>query len=145
MEVSVNYVAVLLASVASMVVGFLWYSPVLFAKPWMKLMGFTKDHLQKSQQEMSKLYGLSFVLSLITAFVLSHVMTMSVAYFNYPLLSTGLTSAFWTWLGFVLPVQTTGVIFGKEKSPGQWQLLAINTGYQLVSLLVMGTVLAVMS
>jgi hypothetical protein len=128
-----------------MVLGFLWYSPVLFAKPWMKLMGLTQDNLQKAQKEMGKLYGLSFVLSLFTAFVLSHVMTMSVAYFNYPLLSTGLTSAFWMWLGFVLPVQTTGVIFGKEKRSDQWQLLAINTGYQLASLLLMGVVLAVMS
>jgi hypothetical protein len=145
MDVPVNYVAVLLAGVANMVAGFLWYSPMLFGNSWMKLMGLTKGSIQKAQKEMGKLYALSFVLSLVTAFVLSHVMTMSVAYFGYPLLTTGLTSAFWMWFGFVLPVQTTGVIFGKEKGTGQWKLLAINTGYQLVAMLLMAVVLAIMS
>ena len=36
----VNVWTVLVAAVATMVVGFLWYSPALFAKPWMKLMGY---------------------------------------------------------------------------------------------------------
>ena len=35
----INPWAVLVASVATMVIGFLWYSPILFARPWMRLMG----------------------------------------------------------------------------------------------------------
>jgi uncharacterized membrane protein YpjA len=31
----VNLWAVLVAAIATMVVGFLWYSPFLFARPWM--------------------------------------------------------------------------------------------------------------
>jgi hypothetical protein len=35
----VNYLAVLLAAVAVFVLGWLWYSPLLFLRPWMRLRG----------------------------------------------------------------------------------------------------------
>lgn len=140
MNVEVNYLAVLLAGVATMVVGFLWYGPMLFAKPWMKLMGHTEKSLEKEKDAMGKTYTISFLLALVTAYVLSHVMTFSENYFHYPQLMTGLTSAFWMWLGFVMPVQATDVLFGGKK----WKLFAINTGYQLASLLAMGVVLGLM-
>lgn len=140
MEVSVNYLAVLVAGVVSMAVGFVWYSPILFAKPWMKEKGYTAEGLKKAQKEMGPMYALSFVLGLVMAYVLSHVMTMAQAYFDYSMLSTGLTSAFWMWLGFVMPVQVTAQIFGEKK----WKLFGIDTGYQLVSLVAMGVVLGVM-
>ncbi len=141
MNVEVNYLAVLLAAVASMVVGFVWYSPMLFGKQWSKLMGFTTEGIKKAQKEMGKWYGVSFVLALVTAYVLTHVMAMAMNFFHYSPVSTGLTSAFWMWLGFIMPVQATGVIFGKEHGKDQWKIFGINTGYQLVSLLVMGVVI----
>jgi hypothetical protein len=89
---------------------------------------------------MGKMYGISFVITIVTAFVLTHVMAMSENFFHYPRLQTGLISAFWMWLGFVMPVQVTDVLFGGRK----WNLFAINTGYQLASLLAMGAVLGMM-
>ncbi len=138
MEITVNYLAIILAAVANMVIGFLWYSEMLLGKPWMKAMGYTKEALKAEQKKMGKFYGLSFVVAIITAFVLSHVMTMSENFFHYDMLSTGLISAFWMWLGFVMPVQLTGEIFGSKN----WKLFGINTGYQLVALLAMGVVIA---
>ena len=135
--IEVNYLAVLVASVASMVVGFIWYHPAVLGKPWMALSGRTQADLEKEKKEMPKVYGISYVLSLITAYVLFHVMTLSLNFFNYAPLMTGLTSAFWMWLGFMMPVQATGTLFGDKK----WKLFGINTGYQLASLLVMGLVL----
>ncbi len=35
----VNYLAVLVAAIVGMVVGFIWYSPKVFGKMWMKLSG----------------------------------------------------------------------------------------------------------
>src|SRR2546427_1625818 len=37
--VHMNYWAVLVAAVAVFVLGWLWYSPLLFFKPWMRLRG----------------------------------------------------------------------------------------------------------
>ena len=140
MNVEVNYLAVLVAGVVSMGVGFFWYSPTLFGKPWMKLMGFTKETMAGAKKEMGKMYALSFVATLVMAYVLVHVMTFSENFYHYSSVQTGLTSAFWVWLGFVAPVQMTDVLFGGKK----WNLFFINTGYQLASLLAMGVTLGLL-
>lgn len=140
MDFQVNWVAVLLAAVVNMIIGFAWYSPMLFAKPWMKLKGYTAEGLKKEQSEMGKWYGVSFVLALINAFVLSHVMMLSENFYHYDSITTGVMSAFWIWFGFVGPVMLLGQIFGEKK----WKLWGIDTGYQLVSLIAMGIVLAIL-
>lgn len=140
MEVSVNYLAILVAAVVSMAVGFLWYSKIFFGKPWTKLMGYTEEGIKKAQKEMGKMYILSFAAALITAYILSHVMVLSENFYDYSREATGLSTAFWMWLGFIMPVQLTGEIFGGKK----WTLFAINTGYQLVSILAMGLTIAIL-
>lgn len=137
MNVPVNYLAIIVSGVAAMIVGFLWYSPALFGKPWMKLMGFTEKSMEAAKKEMGKTYGISFLLALLMAYVLTHVIAMSENFYHYDKFMTGLTSGFWIWLGFVAPVQMTDVLFGGKK----WSLFAINTGYQLASLIAMGIVL----
>jgi hypothetical protein len=140
MNVDVNFIAVLLAAIIATVLGFLWYSPMVLGKPWMKEKGLTAEKLKKDQKEMGKYYALSFVMSLITAYVLAHVMGLSENFFNYPALQTGLTTAFWMWLGFVMPTQLTAAIFGDKN----WKLFGIDTGYQLVALIGIGVVLGVL-
>lgn len=130
---NINWVAVVVAGIASMVVGFLWYSPVLFGKQWMKLNRFTQKDMEAAKKEMGKTYGLSFVAALITAFVLSRLVGM----LGVVGAAGGMEVAFWLWLGFVMPVQYTGVLFESKNL----QLFMINTSYQLVSFLVMGVVL----
>jgi hypothetical protein len=90
---------------------------------------------------MGKWYAVSAVLGLVTAYVLSHMMTLSQNYFHETDLMTGLLTAFWVWLGFLMPVQATATIFSEKKN---WTLFAIDTGYQLVGILVMGVVLALL-
>lgn len=138
--IEVNYIAILLAAVATMGIGFFWYSPTVLGKPWMKLMGYTAEDLKAEQKKMGSLYTMSFVAAIVTAYVLSHVMALSQDFYNYSPVMTGLTTAFWVWIGFVAPVQMTDVIFGSKK----WKLFAINTGYQLVSLLAMGIIIGLL-
>ncbi|MFN3694309.1 MAG: DUF1761 domain-containing protein, partial [Ignavibacterium sp.] len=45
--VSINYLAVLVCGIISMVIGSLWYGP-LFSKLWMKQHGFTEEDLNKN-------------------------------------------------------------------------------------------------
>lgn len=133
-EVTINYLAVLVAAIASMVIGFVWYSPILFAKQWMKLMGYTKASLDKQKNEMNKTYAISSVAALVTAYVLAHI----IQYAGASDVMGGMMTAFWVWLGFVAPVQLTDVLFGGKK----YELFGINTGYQLACLLVAGAILA---
>jgi hypothetical protein len=44
---SLNWLAILVAAISTMVVGFLWYSPVLFAKAWMREMGYDPNDKPK--------------------------------------------------------------------------------------------------
>ena len=124
-----------------MIIGFAWYSPMVLGKPWMKEKGYTAESLKKEQKKMGPFYGVSFVLSLVMAYVLTHVMVFGQAYMHTTLFSSGLSSAFWMWLGFVMPVQVTSQIFGEKN----WKLLGIDTGYQLVSLVAMGLVIGSMA
>jgi len=134
----IKMVPVFAAALATMVLGFLWYSPLLFAKPWMILMGYDpndKAKLDEMRKGAGKLYGLSFVASLVSAFVLAKIIdvtTVNTAIY-------GMKVAFAVWLGFVTTVQLTGALFSRQPT----KLYLINTGYQLVCFLAMGAILAV--
>ena len=138
MFMGINIWSVLVAAVATMILGFLWYSPFLFANPWMRLMGIDpndKAKLAEMQKGAGKLYGLSFVASIASAVVLAKIIAIT----TVNTLPYGLKVGFAVWVGFVTTVQLTGALFGKQPS----KLYLINTGYQLVCYLVMGAILAV--
>jgi surface polysaccharide O-acyltransferase-like enzyme len=132
----VNVWAVLASALATMVVGFLWYSAVLFARPWMVLMGYDpndKTKIAEMQKSAGPSYAMSFVASIIAAAVLGKiisVMTVSTALYG---MKVGLA----VWLGFVTTVQLTNSLFSRQPA----KLYAINTGYQLVCYLAMGAIL----
>src|SRR5436190_1844431 len=131
----VNLWAVLVAAVATMPLGFLWYSPLLFARPWMKLMGYDpndKAKLQEMQKGAGKLYAMTFVATLISAFVLAKIVEISTV--NQVPYAPKI--GFAVWLGFVMTVQLTDMLFGKRPV----KLFLINTGYQLVCYLTMAVI-----
>jgi len=133
----VNLLAVLVAATSTMIVGFLWYSPILFAKPWMREMGYDpedKARIKEMQKSAGPAYAGSFVASLISAFVLAlffHWLRVSGIHY-------GLITSFHVWLGFVATVQFTDALFQKKSM----KLFAINTGFQLLCFLAMGAILA---
>ena len=63
----VNLLAVLLCGISSMVLGAIWYSPMLFARRWMA--GAKLSEADLAGANMALIYGLAFLLSLIAAFV----------------------------------------------------------------------------
>ena len=62
----VNLWAVLACGVGSLVLGALWYSPVLFGSRWQSLAGVSEEQLAGDH---FKIFGLAFILSLVAAFV----------------------------------------------------------------------------
>ena len=131
--VSINYWAVLAATVAAIVVGFLWYGP-LFGKTWMRLMGFDKKKMDKNMKKgMTKTYIIMVITSLVTSYVLAHFVK-----YHGTTISDALQTAFWVWLGFIATIQI-GIVLWEGKP---WKLYFINTAHQLVNLAVMATILA---
>jgi nitrate reductase gamma subunit len=63
-----NFLAVLVAALSSFVVGFIWYNPKVFGTIWMKEAGLTQEQLKKGN--MLKIFSLTFIYSLMLAFIM---------------------------------------------------------------------------
>ena len=137
MDVAINYWAVLVAAIASMVVGWLWYG-VFFKRQWMALMGYNADSMKGMKMTANKAYLIQFIASFVMAYVLSHALVFASTYLQTSGASAGLLAGFWHWLGFIVPV-SLGIVLWENKS---WSLWLINASHYLVSLLVMGLILA---
>ena len=136
--VAVNYLAVLAAAVLSMAIGALWYGP-LFGKKWQELLGMTKEKLEQAKAKgVAKSYALMFVGSLLMSYVLDHALIFASAYLKTSGVGAGVEVGIFNLLGFIAPV-TLGVVLWEGKS---WKLWLINNGYYLVTLVLMGILLA---
>ena len=130
MNVQVNYLAVVLAAVSSMVVGSVWYLPSVFGKTWAKL---TKSKMEGS----AKVYVLTFVASFLTAYVLAHVGYLSHTFFKNSFMQDMLSTAFWLWLGF-----TAARFYVHDAFEGRdTKLFLINAAHELATVLVMALIL----
>src|SRR3989344_8494492 len=99
-EVPVNYLAVIASAISNMVVGTLWFGPI-FGKPWISMMGFTKEQIEKAKKAgMQTTYAMAAVGALLMAYAMSHVMTFARSSMQVSGASVGLSTAFWMWLRF---------------------------------------------
>lgn len=130
----VNLLAVLLAGVASMILGAFWYSPAAFGKQWMSLMGMTAADIKKAKQKgMAKEYVMNFISALVMAFVLAAVLGM----LGTSGMGEVIQTVFWLWLGFIGTV-TFGSILWEGKSCKLWVL---NNAYWFLNLIIMGLII----
>jgi hypothetical protein len=131
MDIIVNYWAVLVGAVILFVAGFVWYGPI-FGKQWMKIMGadqMSKEERGEAMKGMMPMYVITFILALITSYVLYHFVKM---------FGDGITVAFWIWLGFAMPM-AAGAMWDTKKGFRLNKFLIV-AGYQLITLLVLGWV-----
>ena len=132
-------VPVLVAGIAATAVGVIWY--VLFAGALTRIRPLSPAEEEQAQRQMRVAFVVGVLLTLLMAVVLFHFVTFSDAYPANAIVN-GLITALLAYLGFVLPVQTTHILFGNYgELETKLKLLGINTGGQLVSLLVMGAVI----
>lgn len=137
MEVEVNYLAVLLAMLSSMVVGSVWYARGVFGSTWIKL---AKIDVKKQGAPVWVPIVVAAIVSLLTAYILAHVTFLSNKFFGNSFLQDALTTAFWLWLGLVAARFVTHDAF--EGRP--WKLTLLNVAHELVTLLVMGMIIGLM-
>ena len=140
MMVPINYLAVVLAAVASVILGSLWYGPI-FGKYWISLAGFTPQQIEEGKKKgMGKSYALTILGSLVMSYVLAHSLVFAAAYLKVSGAPAGVMAGFWSWLGFVVPSTMSDFIWGGRPM----KLWLLNIGYYLVALVVMGVILALM-
>jgi hypothetical protein len=119
------------ACIVKIIVGALWYSPLLFLKPWQRGAGASDEQMRGGMAKGMLTWILGAV---IMTFVLAH----AVYYAGARTAATGAAVGFFNWLGFILVVQLDD--WAAAKRP--LDFLAINAGANLVSLVIMGAILA---
>ena len=142
----VNYLAVLVAGIVPMIIGALWYGP-LFGKRWLALMETTAEEIQEGFNPL-KTYGVSFLLALITAFILAQLFAglgeaariVSATGVGGDAMA-GVYLAFMALIAFILPVGYQSVAFEKRKTG----LFCLNLGCNAVALLGQAVIIAVWS
>ena len=98
---NINLWAVLVAALAYMVIGMLWYSPLLFGNKWLALMNKTPKEVKKMRKSAGKAYLFSVLIALVTSYVLAQFLS----FLGAGTFLNGFLVAFWLWLGFVVTLQ----------------------------------------
>ena len=130
---NINLWPVLVAALAYMVIGMLWYSPLLFGNKWLALMNKTPKEVKKMRKSAGKAYLFSVLIALVTSYVLAQFLS----FLGAGTFLNGFLVAFWLWLGFVVTLQLNSVLY--EQKP--FGLYLINVFYVLASLLIMSAIL----
>ncbi|MFN3304625.1 MAG: DUF1761 domain-containing protein [Roseateles sp.] len=124
-----NYLAIAAAALVYFAIGGLWYSPILFAKVWLREAGLSEAQAQ--QAPLARTFGLSALAALVMAFNLAAFLGAKGT------LAFGLFAGAATGLGWV--AMSLGVIYLFEQR--SLKLWLINSGYQVVAFTAMGAIL----
>jgi len=152
-----NFYSVLVAAATTLVVGAIWYSPILFANAWMKESGLTEEQLKKGN--MLKIFGLTFIFSIMIAMIMQVLTihqfgavgmvggdpTKALPSYNafmadygtaFRTFKHGALHGFMSGLFFAFPLIAINGLF-EHKS---WKYIFINAGYWIVSMTIMGAI-----
>jgi hypothetical protein len=155
-----NWIALLVSAVSTLLIGFVWYHPKVFGTVWMKETGLTPEGLAKGN--MLKIFGLTYVFSVMITFM---VMSLSVhqsgalgmiggatkinealpsftAFMNdygtaFRTYKHGALHGFITGLFFAFPVIAINGLFERKS----WKYIFIHAGYWIVTLTIMGSII----
>jgi fumarate reductase subunit C len=127
-SVDLNWGAIIVAALVPMVLGVLWYSPALFAEPWMRAVGRTREELTGA--------AFGYVLSAVAALLMSYTLARITRWAEVDDLWNGALVGLLAWVGLVATVLAVTTYFGGRPRA----LWVINAGYQLVALVVVGAI-----
>jgi hypothetical protein len=134
MELSnINFLALLVAAVASFALGALWYSPVLFSKAWQKEVGLSDESLKTAN--IGLIFGSSFLLML--------VMNLGLAVILQGHATGNVSAASGALYGFLIGVFfiSTSIGINMLYQRKSFRLWLIDAGYQVGYLALSGAIL----
>jgi hypothetical protein len=119
MLLEVNFLAVFVVTILNVLIGMLWYSPTL-----------EKDSIETGPWH----YIAAFVIS----FVLVYVFALLINWLGITKVVDGVKLGILLWVGFIATTNFSAVIWAKKP----WMAFFIDAGYHLVSMIVIGAILA---
>jgi hypothetical protein len=124
----VNYVAVVVAALSSFLIGGLWYSPILFAKAWMREAGLDEARLR---EKVATVFAGAFVLALVIA------LNLAVFLGEHATIAWGAGAGALAGIGWAATSLATVFLFERRSL----MLIVIDGGYLAVSYTVMGAII----
>lgn len=128
----INHIAVFVCAVMSLVIGGLWWSPVLFSKAWQKENGLTDEQLTSANP--AKTFGLSFLLAWIMSYNLAFFLGAPGTTWKW-----GMTAGLLAGVGWVVAMFIVIALFEQRSL----KYMAINCGYITVYFAVIGFILGI--
>lgn len=128
---SINWLAVVVCVVVSMVSGSLWYNPKTLYPVWWKAIGRSESD-RPGMQNMGMVWGLTA----LSSFVQAASVALMIRVMGSMTLASGAMAGFMIWLGFVATTSLTNKLF-----TGQLKAWVIEAGNHLVNFLLFGAIL----
>ena len=131
-----NYLAVVIAAVVAWLAGAGWY--MILGKTWMSAVGITPEKMAEARNQPGAFLPMiyAFVAELVMAWVLAGVL----GHLGPLTLRSGVISAAFCWLGFVITTLLVNNSFARR----DWRLVWIDGGHWLLVLLLMGAIIGAM-
>jgi hypothetical protein len=128
---NLNWLAIVIAAVSAFILGGLWYSPLLFAKRWMKETGITEESTKNAN--MTRIFSFGFILSCIAAFFLAMFIGTHAG------AGHGALAGFMAGFGWVFTFIGISYLFESRTLAH----FLINSSYSIISLTIMGLIIGV--
>jgi hypothetical protein len=131
---AVNWLAVIVSAAIYFVLGALWYSPPLFARPWQAAIGWDESRQQPQTNPVT--YVVPAVLYLIAAVATALIAAAT----GTDTLAEGITLGLITGVGYAVPMVGVEATFDPNKpQPLAW--FAITAAYHLIGFVILGAII----
>lgn len=134
-----NWIAILIAAIIPMLLGFIYYHKSLFGKAWMDSLGLTDDDLNKGN--MGLIFGVSLVMAALIAMFMTGNVNGPGQEGEFDTFKHGVLHGMIVSLFLIIPVMVTNGLFERKS----WKNLLINAGYWLICLALIGGVVDAMN
>ena len=124
-----NWLAIIIAAIANMVIGTLWYGTRAFGKSWMSLSG----HTMGEGMQTGPLYAMTAVAAVVQAITMSWFVSQTGAASG----AAGAIVGLYVGLGFVATAMFAEVLFAGRHP----RLYAITAGYSVVAAIAQGAII----
>lgn len=128
----INYLAALVAALAFFAIGALWYSPVLFSRPWQRAIGMEPQEAQSPDPMLFLITGVAYFVQAVTLGALARSIGASD-------LMDGLVLGLFVGVGIV----AMGLLVNASYEQRPRSLFWINAGNALLGFLVMSIIMTV--
>ena len=135
----INWLATFVASLASLLVGFIWYNPKVFGTIWMREIGTSMEEVSGRKFNPVVMFGGTLLLSFIAAIFMNLMVAHGRTEDGFKTFQHGFVHGAQVAFFIVLPAIGTSSIYENRS----WRYVAIASGFWAVTLGIIGGILNV--